>query len=216
MVKHSGDTADTKRKILETAFELFGRFGYEGTSVRQIAQESGVNLAAINYHFQNKENLFWEIMIETYKEVDADLLHMKRSSNSTLEMSLLIYDYFKKESLAVKNTMKMMLSEGINRPTNVDALKVLNDPFGPPGGVHIAERIQGDVSYKLNREGLIWAVKTIFGSMMHWTLICCHGEQLEIEDPLMTRQQFRTDLEYLVEATLMFLHANKKKFEQKS
>jgi AcrR family transcriptional regulator len=109
MVRPAKDSADTKRKIMATAFELFGRFGYEGTSIRHIAQECGVNLAAVNYHFHNKENLFWEIMIETYKEVDTDLLEMKKSSQTTLEMSLMIYDYFRKESLAVRNTMKMML-----------------------------------------------------------------------------------------------------------
>lgn len=215
MVRPIKDPADTKGKILHKAFELFGRFGYAGTSIRQIAQESGVNLAAINYHFQNKENLFWEIMLETYKEVDADLCEMKRSSKSTLEMSLMIHDYFMKESLAVTNTMKMMLSEGIGRPTNEEALKVLNDPSGPPGGIHLAERIQADIHYNLNREGLIWAVKSIFGSLMHWTLICGHCEQLESQDPLMNRKQFRKDLEYLVEATLMFLRTNQDRFEQK-
>lgn len=216
MVKAGKNPQDTKRKIIETAFELFGRFGYEGTSIRLIAEKSGVNLAAVNYHFQNKENLFWEIMIETYREVDADLLEMKNSSRSTLEMSLLIYDYFMRERLAVNNTMKMMLSEGIGQPTDVEALKVLNDPFGPPGGIHFAERIKGDIPFNLNREGLIWAVKTIFGSMMHWTLICCHVEQVESTDPLMTREQFRRDVQFLVEATLLFLRSNQSKFEERA
>ncbi|MCE3010551.1 MAG: TetR/AcrR family transcriptional regulator [Proteobacteria bacterium] len=216
MGKPAKDSTDTKRKIMETAFELFGRFGYEGTSIRHIAQECGVNLAAVNYHFHNKENLFWEIMIETYREADQDLAQMKRSSKNTLEMSLQIYDYFMRESLAVRNTMKMMLTEGIGHPSSAEALEVLNDPFGPPGGGHLAERLQADVGYCLNREGMIWGVKTIFGAIMHWTLICCHGEDRGEEDPLMTPAQFRKDVEYLVEATLMFLRSNQKRFEEKS
>ncbi|MFN7453053.1 MAG: TetR/AcrR family transcriptional regulator [Pseudobdellovibrionaceae bacterium] len=215
MVRPAKDSADTKRKIMATAFELFGRFGYEGTSIRHIAQECGVNLAAVNYHFHNKENLFWEIMIETYKEVDTDLLEMKKSSQTTLEMSLMIYDYFRKESLAVRNTMKMMLTEGIGHPSSAEALEVLNDPFGPPGGGHLAERIQTDIPYKLNREGLIWGVKSIFGAILHWTLICCHGEDRGEEDPLMTPEQFRKDVEHLSRATLMYLEMKRQQFEEK-
>jgi AcrR family transcriptional regulator len=211
-VKLSNDSSNTKRKIMETAFQLFGRFGFEGTSIRHIAQECDVNLAAVNYHFQNKENLFWAIMIETYKEVGADILEMKNSSKDTVEMSLKIYDYFIKESLAVRNTMKMMLTEGIGQPNDQTALEVVNDPFGPPGGGHLAERIQGDISYKLNREGVIWGVKTIFGAIMHWTLICCHVEEQGKGDPLMTPEQFRADVEHLACATLMYLESNRKRF----
>jgi AcrR family transcriptional regulator len=35
--------------------------GYEGTSMRQITGEAGVNLAAVNYHFGSKESLMQEV-----------------------------------------------------------------------------------------------------------------------------------------------------------
>src|SRR4029078_8177484 len=44
-------------QILEAAERLFGAHGYEGTSVRDIAQEAGVNLAMISYYFGSKEGL---------------------------------------------------------------------------------------------------------------------------------------------------------------
>lgn len=49
--------ADTKDRILDSAEKLFAENGFDATSVRTIASDAGVNLAAINYHFQSKDAL---------------------------------------------------------------------------------------------------------------------------------------------------------------
>lgn len=48
---------NTKDRILDAAERLFGRDGIEATSLRGITTEAGVNLAAVNYHFQSKDAL---------------------------------------------------------------------------------------------------------------------------------------------------------------
>ena len=53
--------ADTRERILDAAERLFMAHGYEGTSMRQITGEAGVNLAAVNYHFGSKESLMQEV-----------------------------------------------------------------------------------------------------------------------------------------------------------
>ena len=52
---------DTRERILDAAERLFMAHGYEGTSMRQITGEAGVNLAAVNYHFGSKESLMQEV-----------------------------------------------------------------------------------------------------------------------------------------------------------
>ncbi|MEH6472863.1 MAG: TetR/AcrR family transcriptional regulator [Halopseudomonas sp.] len=47
----------TVHRILDTAVELFAEKGFEQTSVRDITQAAGVNLAAINYHFGSRDAL---------------------------------------------------------------------------------------------------------------------------------------------------------------
>ena len=47
-----------KETIIESAIKLFGTKGFEGTSVREIAGDAGVNVAMINYYFGSKEKLF--------------------------------------------------------------------------------------------------------------------------------------------------------------
>src|ERR1700694_3111418 len=48
----------TKAKILDAAEALFVEHGFEATSLRQITATAAVNLAAVNYHFGSKEELF--------------------------------------------------------------------------------------------------------------------------------------------------------------
>ena len=48
---------NTKDNILNAAERLFAERGYEATSLRTITTAAGVNLAAVNYHFQSKDQL---------------------------------------------------------------------------------------------------------------------------------------------------------------
>jgi len=45
---------DTKQRILDIAAELFGRQGYTGTTIADIARELGTTTAALYYHFPSK------------------------------------------------------------------------------------------------------------------------------------------------------------------
>ncbi len=56
----SPEEASTKERILKTAAALLFKGGPESFTTRTLAQEAGVNTAAINYHFKSKENLIEE------------------------------------------------------------------------------------------------------------------------------------------------------------
>src|SRR6478735_1424018 len=53
---------DTKTRILDVAEGLFMEHGFEATSLRQLTTAAGVNLAAVNYHFGTKEELFQAVL----------------------------------------------------------------------------------------------------------------------------------------------------------
>ena len=55
-------SADTKTRILDAAETLFMEHGFEATSLRQLTTAAGVNLAAVNYHFGSKEELFQAVL----------------------------------------------------------------------------------------------------------------------------------------------------------
>lgn len=57
----------TKERILLVAAELFALHGFQGTTHQMICSQAEVNIAAINYHFGNKESLYlkvWEYLFE--------------------------------------------------------------------------------------------------------------------------------------------------------
>src|SRR5262245_41996575 len=49
--------SDKQLQILEAAERLFAARGFDGTSVRDIADEASVNVAMISYYFRSKEKL---------------------------------------------------------------------------------------------------------------------------------------------------------------
>jgi AcrR family transcriptional regulator len=49
--------SDKQVQIMEAAEELFAEKGFDGTSVRDVANKAGVNLAMISYYFGSKEKL---------------------------------------------------------------------------------------------------------------------------------------------------------------
>lgn len=53
---------EARNRILTVALEHFASRGYHGSSIRDITRQAGVNLAAINYHFHNKECLYREAL----------------------------------------------------------------------------------------------------------------------------------------------------------
>lgn len=58
------DINTKQNEILLVAEDLFAKNGFDGTSVRDIAQEAGINVAMINYYFGSKEGLLETLVKE--------------------------------------------------------------------------------------------------------------------------------------------------------
>ena len=81
------ERADTKTRILDAAEKLFGKKGFEATSLRDITAEAQVNLAAVNYHFQSKDSLIDAVIARRIEPVNQRRLQMleEAGSDPTLE-----------------------------------------------------------------------------------------------------------------------------------
>lgn len=66
--RRSGDR--TREEILAVALDLFITKGYEGTSVRDIAEALGITPAALYYHFRNKEEIATGFLDQRRDELD--------------------------------------------------------------------------------------------------------------------------------------------------
>ena len=56
----------TKERLLNAAGEIFAEKGFHATSVREICEKAGANLASVNYHFGSKENLYEAVVHRTF------------------------------------------------------------------------------------------------------------------------------------------------------
>jgi AcrR family transcriptional regulator len=85
--------ADTKTRILDAAEKLFGKSGFDATSLRDITHEADVNLAAVNYHFQSKESLIDAVIARRIEPVNRKRLEMLESAgpNPNLEQILIAF-----------------------------------------------------------------------------------------------------------------------------
>jgi AcrR family transcriptional regulator len=101
--------------ILNSAEKLFSVMGFDGSSVRDIAQDAGVNVAMISYYFGSKEKLM-EAVFEhkTYKmRLKVENLVADKTKTCTEKVYILLSDYIDK-FLDQPQFHKIMLREQLS------------------------------------------------------------------------------------------------------
>ena len=122
---------DKREHILVVAEQLFGSNGFDGTSVRDIALEAGVNLAMISYYFGSKEKLL-ESLIEYRSKYTMGILE---------ELS-------KDESLDPMGKIEKLVDFYVDRIINNPQFhNIMHHQAGSPRSEEIRERI---ISLKMN------------------------------------------------------------------
>ena len=66
-------SGDTRQRILAVANELFIEQGYEGTSLREIADRLDITKAALYYHFRSKDDIL-QTLLEPFDTLLDELL----------------------------------------------------------------------------------------------------------------------------------------------
>jgi len=76
---------DKRTHIINAAIDLFAEKGFEGTSIRELAQKADVNVAMVNYYFGSKEKLF-EALLEMKASYMRDKLEELEGDKTLNEM----------------------------------------------------------------------------------------------------------------------------------
>jgi AcrR family transcriptional regulator len=75
----------TKRRIFNTAVELFSAKGYDNTNIEEITAVAGVAKGTLYYHFTKKEDIFDLLLEEGLKLLKNNIELKTRSCNTALE-----------------------------------------------------------------------------------------------------------------------------------
>lgn len=123
---------DLRTQIIEIATNLFMKQGYNATSTRQIASILNVSQPAIYHHFNNKEELFTEVIAKFAIEIGNNLnsiLEKKQSKRDCLlEMSI----YLREKHEMNFSLMMNDLENSISPETNKDIFYLWSENYFKP------------------------------------------------------------------------------------
>lgn len=166
------DKIDTKIVILDSALKLFAQFGYEGASIRQIAADANVNIAAINYHFKSKHNLYWAAMQGSHDFLRNKIEALSEESESIEDLVEKTFIFINGSKLMFRNTLKMMLNDQVPNPDDEFASCGASGDDGPPGAEFFALKLREELGDSVNEADIHWAIMAIFGAFFHWATLC--------------------------------------------
>ncbi|NDV20442.1 TetR family transcriptional regulator [Pseudodesulfovibrio sp. JC047] len=95
---------NTRDKILFAASSVFCEKGYEKTTIRDICTTADVNVAAVNYHFGDKQNLFYKALGLWMEEfVEKAALRQRMASKDTPQAKFREYIHAELGALCIYN-----------------------------------------------------------------------------------------------------------------
>lgn len=81
----------TRQRLLDSAGECFADKGFHGATVREISQRAEANLAAVNYHFGDKQKLYEAVLLEAMNYAE-DRFRAVREKFDTLGPARRLHD----------------------------------------------------------------------------------------------------------------------------
>ncbi len=140
---------DTEKRLLDAAGEVFAEYGYRAATVRQICEKAGTNIAAVNYHFGDKEGLYMAVLRfvpKSYARKDSGDLGL--SATATAEQKLRAYvrsllrrvfdkgrpgwhtKILAREMIEPTRALDMLVEEG-GRPMHRELALIIRELLGP-------------------------------------------------------------------------------------
>ena len=167
---HGGN--ETRDRLLAAAVELFARKGFEATPVRDITAEAGCNVAAVNYHFGSKENLYLEAfrsILDELRDRRIDTLRRDMSAASDLDLERFLESFARAFMEPLVNgcrgeALMALISREMLDP-HLPA-KVFSEEFLRPI-VEVSTETMQQVGPPMDRETVHLCLMSVVGQLLH-------------------------------------------------
>lgn len=192
------DSIATRDRILDASERLFSERGYSGTSLRAIADDAEVNLAAAHYHFGSKEKLLQAAFVRCMAPINTERLRRLDLLESRAEAPTVvdIVRAFVEPGLPSGNRPKLpqLLAKLFAEPKTV-SVPLLEHTFGP-----VASRFFSALQQALpgvSVDDLRWRFHFLVGAMVQ---LANFSEPINVFGPTSTRgaRGAKSGLEHLV------------------
>ncbi len=200
---------ETKKIIISKARELFAQHGFNGTSVRTIAEQCDVNIAAINYHFGSKENLYWAVVEESFLWLDGGIGRLVENVKSIDELVDEIFRFMSGGQAFVVSTMKCFLSDMVPEPNSDSTFaKTISEScnYAPPGGGSVIEFLKRE-NPNISQQDAEWWVSCVLSSIFHFATITSTSMYINFKQECMPKAVIVSNLQRM--ARSLFENLNK-------
>lgn len=109
---------NVKQLIVDAAIFLFNQKGYDGTSIRDIAKNAGVNIANISYYFNNKHGLLEYCLTNYFEEY---VFEIERGYNETINKSANVALKTIAENVLLFQSQNSQLTRFVLREVSIDS-----------------------------------------------------------------------------------------------
>jgi len=166
---------NTRERLLDQAERLFAMKGFEAVSVREITKAAGSNLAAVNYHFGNKMNLYIQVFRERWVQRTRRIrrsFSRRLADQSAPCIKEVIYSMARAFLDGPLNDEErryhvMLMQRELAQPT--DALKMVVEEVMRPNQQDLTELIRPRLPAGVDEERLRLCILSILGMTIYFT-----------------------------------------------
>lgn len=164
----------TRDRLLDEAENLFAQRGYHAVSVREITKAAESNLAAVNYHFGNKQNLYLEVFRSRWLPRASQIQQSFRQSikNNGIPTPNMVVQYFARAFLEgpmsadERNRHLKLISGELLQPTEAFEL-VVEQIFRPLFG-KLLEDLRNVMPDTIDEKQMVLNVFSILSMVLYF------------------------------------------------
>lgn len=173
-MKNETSHDSTRERILSEAEDLFAQKGYRAVSVREITKAAQSNLAAVNYHFGSKKNLYIEVFrsrwIPRAKSIHAcfDAIVAGQDRPSPAGEVEALARAFMEGPLTEEERFRhtQLMTREISQPT--EAFALVSQEIIQPFFKNLAVRLRPFMHPGVENEDLLLNILCIFGMVLYF------------------------------------------------
>jgi AcrR family transcriptional regulator len=167
--KSAGCEMDTRKDILAAARRVFALKGFDGTSVREVAETARVNKAMIYYHFKDKLDLYRAVLSDSFETLQDiwrnEVFQQKTTARIKIQTYIEGFIRFQLANEDLRRIMAMEFSTAGNRGNNI---KWIAKHYFSKNHLALVEILKtGMASGELKKMDPLMAVVSLLGMITH-------------------------------------------------